>query len=60
MYVLTTRDSFETQSHQQIESEFVEKYLSCKEMSKENCSRYTHIGQNKILFLYCFISLEPG
>jgi len=50
MCCLKERDSFQTSKCLQIESKRMEKYLSCKWMSKESQDGNTYIGQSRLFF----------
>ena len=48
IYMLPARDSFLTYGHLQIESEGMEKHVSCKWTSKESQNSNTCIEQNRV------------
>ena len=48
LYMLSTRDPPQTKGHIQIESEGLEKDISCKWRPKENRSGNTHIRYNRL------------
>lgn len=48
IYMLFTRDPFQTEGHIQTQSERTEEDITCKWKSKESKSSNTHIRQNRL------------